>query len=93
MPSISALRRSRILERFVLQALRRQAYVITVREEAFTIGGHHMRHHAAAPDMSMKPESAFHRVDHTIAAVREFGSIKNSFGVVGHRRQSYAAVY
>ena len=86
-PGISALRRSRVLERFVLQTLRREAYVLTVREEALPIGGHQMRHHAATPDMTVKPQSAFHRVDHALASVQEFGGTENVVVVVGHRRQ------
>ena len=86
-PGISALRRSRIFERLVLQTLRREAYALTVCEETITIGGHQMCHDPAAPDMAVEPQSAVHRVNHAVPAAREFGGTESVVAVVGHRRQ------
>jgi hypothetical protein len=85
MPGVAPLAGARILQRLSLQALVRQTHTATIREQSIAIGGHEMCHTAAKPDMAVEPESAVHRVDHSIAAARELPRETVSGGVVGHR--------
>lgn len=72
MPGFAQFTGPRVFERLVLQAFRWQADSRAIREQLVAIGRDEMRHRAAAPDVPMQPQAAFHREDHPLAARCEF---------------------
>lgn len=71
MPGIAALAAARILERVILQSLGGNADARTPREETGAVRGHEMGHPSPEPNVPMQPETAVHRVDHSVAASGE----------------------
>jgi len=72
MPGIPAFARSRIFERFELEAMGGDADFGAVVEQPLFIGRHEMRHAPAFPHVPVKPEATIHRVDHAVAAAFKF---------------------
>lgn len=72
MPRIATNARSRILERFVLEALGWYPHLPAVGKQAFAVGRHEVGHLASLPDVSVKPEAARHGVDHPFATRAKF---------------------
>src|SRR5687768_4317649 len=85
MPGVVPLAGARVLQGFPLQALLRQPDPAAVREQAFAIRGHQVRHGATKPDVAMEPEAAVHRVDHSIATPSELAWALVRRRVVRHR--------
>lgn len=82
MPCVTALARSRILERLELQVVGREAGVRCVGEQLVLVCGHQMRHRAPLPDVTVQPQSTVHRVDHPIAPARELTKSYTGFGTI-----------
>ena len=72
MPRFASDTRSWILERLVLESLGWNPDMSSVGKEALTVRGDEVRHLAALPDVSVKPQTAGHGVDHPFAARAEF---------------------
>jgi hypothetical protein len=67
MPGVAPLAGTRVLERLVLKARRREADALAVREQALSVGRDKVRHLPAVPDVAVEPQPAVHREDHPVA--------------------------
>jgi hypothetical protein len=72
MPGFAALTSAWIPERLSLQTLVRQPDAAPIRKQSSAIGGHQVSHRPAKPDVTMEPQTAFHRVNHAVATPGEF---------------------
>jgi CTP:molybdopterin cytidylyltransferase MocA len=71
MPSILPLARARISQRLELQPRLRQPNGSSVGDQSLAIDRNQVRHRAAVPHVTVQPESAVHRVGHSIPAKHE----------------------
>lgn len=71
MPRLASHTGSRVLERLVLQAVRRKTNVGRHGKESLAVRRHEMRHQAPLPDVTMEPESTVHGVEHTVTPALE----------------------
>ena len=67
MPRITSQTGAWILQRFVLESSDWKTNGAAVLDQALAIGGDEVGHWTAFPDMAVKPQTAFHRVDHPFA--------------------------
>ncbi len=72
MPRPAADAGARVLERFVLETLRREPNFTTVVEELLSVGRHQMRHWLPPVYMPVQPQAAIHRVRHSFFSFVEF---------------------
>jgi hypothetical protein len=70
-PGIATDARARILERFELQSVGRDSNSTAVGEETLSIGRDEMREGAPVPDVTVKPKTAIHCVDHAFSTRSE----------------------
>ena len=80
MPCVSPQARSRIFQRLELQPVGRNADGAAVRQQERSIGRDEVCEFAAFPLMTVQPQAAVHRVDHSIAA---FGELAKWWDVGG----------
>ena len=71
MPRVTANARAWVLQRFVLKTGDRKTDGAAVLDQSLSVGGDEVSHRSAFPDMAVEPETAFHRVDHPLAAKRK----------------------
>jgi hypothetical protein len=70
-PGVTADAGAWVLERLVLQASGGEPHGAPVLEEELAVRGNEMRHPLAPPDVTVQPEAAVHRVDHSLSAPLE----------------------
>ena len=85
MPRFAPQTGARILERLELKLRFGKSHATPVGKQPFAIGGDEMRHGAAEPDVAVEPETAVHRVDHSVLATGEFANLRVRRVIVGHR--------
>jgi len=84
-PRITANTGARILERLELESIARQSNCPSVYEEEVTVGGHEVRHRATAVHMTMEPEAAVHREDHSVSTLGELAERRRLCHFVAHQ--------
>lgn len=87
MPRVTANRRPWIFKRLELETLLAQANPLTIGDQALAICGNQVRHLVPLPHMTVQPQPAVHRVDHSIATVVEFKVERALIGLCDHRRE------
>lgn len=95
-PCVAADSCSRILERLELKPAFRQPGDPSVFEQALSVSRNEMRHSVPLPHMTVEPEPTIHRVDHSLATLRELDIDYNVWqpihsrlarGITGRRRR------
>ena len=71
MPRVPSRAGAWILERLVLEPRDWQTNGAAVFDQALAVSGDEVSHRAAFPDVTVKPQTAFHRVDHPFTSKRE----------------------
>lgn len=87
MPRVTPDVIARILERMILQPVRRNTDARTPGEQPVAIGRDEVREPPPLPEMSMKPEAATHRMDHALSSVAELEPIELERGRILRGRQ------
>jgi hypothetical protein len=71
MPRVTSSTSSWVLEQLVLEMGDWQANGAAVIDQTLTVGGDEVSHRTALPDVTVEPQAAFHRVDHSFTSKRE----------------------
>ena len=71
MPCVAAFAGAWVLEGFVLESPLGEPNVGSVGEELLLVRRDEMRHRAPLPEMTVQPQATVHRVQHSLAPVRE----------------------
>jgi hypothetical protein len=71
MPGIAPHPITRIAQCLVLQPLGVQPGRASVDDQKLAAAGHKVRHRMPGPHMAVQPKTAGHRMDHSLATVRE----------------------
>jgi hypothetical protein len=71
MPRVASSAGAWVLERFVLKSREWETNGSTVLDQTLATGGNEVSHRTAFPDVTVKPQTAVHRVDHTFTSKRE----------------------
>jgi hypothetical protein len=73
-PRFAALLGARVLEGLVLQPLLREPQRIAVGHQTRAVGAHQVHQRLALPHVAMQPETAVHRVNHSVATLLELAA-------------------
>ena len=76
MPGISPEPSPRILQWLELQTIRGYAYAFAIGKEKLPVCRYEVRHRPAFPHVSMQPEAAIHRVNHSLSAGAELSKTR-----------------
>lgn len=76
MPGVSSNTCARIFQRTVLESRLAQAELPSIADELFAICGNEVGEWLALPHVVMQPQSAVHRVDHSLATSLKLSNVE-----------------